>query len=161
MFIPRWSFLFHVILSGFLHLPDFVDQWVPSSFSLHMSKRIKTPPKTNKQRKTKKHDKPKSGPAKRYTYLSGSYLILIYRLPSTWRRRTGPRSAQCRRTRLPESPWVVGCEGTQIHARQRRRTKGGNVAPRPRPVGSICSSQDFAFVQSRNNGWLTPRHNVL
>lgn len=30
--------------------------------------------------------------------------------------------------------------------------KGENVAPRPRPVGSICSSQDFAFVQSRNNG---------
>lgn len=51
----------------------------------------------------------------------------------------------------PQSSWVVEREGAQIHANQRRGTKGENVAPRPRPVGSICSSQDFAFVQSRNN----------
>lgn len=51
----------------------------------------------------------------------------------------------------PKSSWVVGRGGIQIHANQRLRTKEGNVAPRPRPVGSICSSQDFAFVQSFNN----------
>lgn len=50
-----------------------------------------------------------------------------------------------------KSSWVVGRGGIQIHANQRLRTKEGNVAPRPRPVGSICSSQDFAFVQSFNN----------
>ncbi len=82
--------------------------------------------------------------------------------------RPSSTSARCMRPgsrvvvdMLPQSSWVVGREGTQIHANQRRGTKGENVAPRPRPVGSICSSQDFAFVQSCNNAWLTPRHNVL
>lgn len=50
-----------------------------------------------------------------------------------------------------KSSWVVGRGGIQIHANQRLRTKEGNVAPRPRPVGSICSIRDFAFVQSCNN----------
>lgn len=80
------------------------------------------------------------------------YLILISALIHS---TAGPEAG------AQASPVVLGgrCRGvrggTQIHANQRRLERGQrgeNVALRPRPVGSICSSQDFAFVQSGNNG---------
>ena len=62
--------------------------------------------------------------------------------------RQSPREEQW--TRLPV---VLGgrAGGNTNTCQPEERTKEGNVAPRRRPVGSICSSQDFAFVQPCNN----------